>query len=196
MNRNHFKYPVLLVSAMLLAACSRGEQAANESVSALDGLADTVTSEIRKELATENMSLSRGVAGLPNAEISPTGDLIIDGKTITLDAAQQALAIEYRSRLADIAEAGAKVGLQGAELATKAMKEAVKAAVDGNTASIEQRIKADAEAVRVSAAALCDQLPALYAAQNSLAAAVPEFAPYATMDEGDIKDCHAEATKS
>lgn len=196
MKRSRLAFPALLAAALLLSACGRSQDASDEALSGLDGLADQVGSEIRKELATENMSLGRGRKDLPSAEISPSGDLIIDGKAVTLDARQRALSLDYRTRLADVAETGARVGLQGAALAGKAMKEAAKAALSGDQAGIEQRLKAQTDQVRTSALALCNQLPALYAAEQALAAAVPEFVPYADMDEDDIDDCHAEVTKS
>jgi hypothetical protein len=36
---------------------------------------------------------------------------------------------------------------------------------------------------------ICDRLPGLYKAQQDLAAALPAFQPYASMDEGDVEDC-------
>lgn len=186
----------VLTAALLLSACQKDQDASDNGLAGLDGLADQVSSEIRDELATENMSLGHGRNDLPKAEISPTGDLIIDGTTIPLDARQRALALDYRTRLAGVAESGARVGLQGAALAGKAMKEAAKAALSGDKADIEQRLKAETDQIRTSALALCDQLPALYGAEQALAAAVPEFVPYADMDENDINNCHDEVTKS
>lgn len=183
-----------LVVSLLLSACGRDSDPFEKAQGELDGLADKVAAEIREELATENISLNRGHKDLPKAEITPAGDLIIDGKTIVMDGKQRTLALEYRKRLSDVAEAGARVGMEGAELATKAMKEAAQAVLSGEQANIEERMKKDAEGIRASAAALCDQLPALRQAEQDLAAAVPEFAPYAEMDEDDINDCHAEVS--
>ena len=194
LKRNHFA--IMLAGVVLLSACGRGAEAPADEKSAFEGLADTIGNEIREGMATENISLSKGRNDLPAAEITPTGDLIINGEAITLDDKQRGLALDYRARLTDIAEAGAKVGLQGAELATAAMKEAAKAALNGNPVDVEAHMKKEAGAIRASAAALCDQLPALYRAQKDLAAAVPEFVPYATMDEGDINDCHTEVSES
>ncbi|WP_146909312.1 DUF2884 family protein [Arenimonas daejeonensis] len=181
-----------LAAAFLLSACSRDSDPQAEARGGIDGLADKVAAEVRAELATENIGLDRGHKDLPKAEITPTGDLIIDGKTVLMDEKQRALALEYRKRLSDVAEAGARVGLEGAELATKAMKEAAVAVFSGDQTSMDERMKKEAEGIRASAAALCDQLPALRQAEQDLAAAVPEFAPYADMDEDDINDCHAE----
>lgn len=184
----------LLAAAVLLSACGRESDPLAEAQGELDGLADQVAAEIRAELATENIGLNRGHKGLPKAEITPAGELIIDGKTIPLDETQRALALEYRKRVSEVAEAGARVGLEGAELATKAMKEAAQAVFSGDQTTMEERMKKEGEAIRASATELCNQLPALRQAEQDLAAAVPEFAPYAGMDEDDINDCHAETT--
>lgn len=186
----------LLASALFLSACSRGAEPLAEAEKELEGLADKVGAEVREELATENIGLNGDDKSLPKAEITPAGDLVIDGKTIALDGKQRALTLAYRERVTDVAEAGARVGMQGAELATKAMKEAAQSVFSGDKAGMEARMKEEAKAIRASAAALCDQLPALRQAEQDLAAAVPEFAPYADMDENDINDCHAEAANS
>lgn len=193
MNRFALRAPLALLAAALLAACGGAPEASKD---VLSGLADEVAADIREELATENMNLSQGHANLPDAELSPQGELIIDGKTVPLDPKQRALALAYRERLAHVAESGARVGLEGAALAGTAMKEAAKAALSGDDVDVEARILSEADAVRTSAKALCEHLPALYAAQQELAAAVPEFAPYATMEPKDYNDCHAEVAKS
>ena len=54
---------------------------------------------------------------------------------------------------------------------------------------IEQRVNAEAKKLEERAAQICDQLPALLATQQQLAAAIPEFKPYATMDQSDIDEC-------
>jgi hypothetical protein len=71
--------------------------------------------------------------------------------------------------------------------------EAIKGVFSGNPDQIEQRIEKEAEGIKGAAKQLCDRLPALKAAQDKLAAAVPEFKPYAHMDDNDVKDCHVDA---
>ena len=88
-----------------------------------------------------------------------------------------------------IAEAGIDIGVQGANLGAQAAGEAIKGIFSGNSEQIEARINAEADKIKASAAKICDQLPALMATQQQLAAAVPEFKPYAKMDQSDIDDC-------
>lgn len=150
-----------------------------------------VTDEARKEIVKENFSLN--VDGLPKAEITPEGDLLIEGKSVTTTPEQKALAKVYREELTAIAQAGIGLGVQGADLAGKAASEAIKGVFSGNPDQIEQRIEKEAEGIKSAAKQLCDRLPALKAAQDKLAAAVPEFKPYARMDDSDVKDCHVDA---
>lgn len=149
------------------------------------------TDEARKEIAKENFSIS--TEGMPKAEITPEGDLLIEGKSVTTTPEQKALAKLYREELTAIAQAGIGIGVQGADLAGKAVSEAIKGVFTGNPDQIEQRIEKEAEGIKGAAKLLCDRLPALKAAQDKLAAVVPEFRPYARMDDSDVKDCHVDA---
>lgn len=190
MNIKTFAPALLVLSALGLTACS-GDQP-TDGQSGWAGIAEQARQGIRDEMATQNLDIVQGIAGLPSAELSPQGELLIDGKKVDLTPAQRELLLAYRAQLASVAEAGADIGIQGAAVATAAMKEAAKAALEGNGAEVEQRIKAQADAVKVAARALCDRLPALLEAQRAAARAVPEFAPYANMDEKDILECQAD----
>jgi len=50
-------------------------------------------------------------------------------------------------------------------------------------------VNAEASKIEAQARKLCTLLPEMMAKQQGLAVAVPEFKPYATMDQGDIDDC-------
>jgi hypothetical protein len=145
------------------------------------------TEGAREELAKENFDLS--ASGQPKAEITPGGELLIDGKAVPLSAEQKALLIEYRGHIAKLAEAGIGIGLEGADLAGKAVSEAIKGIFTGQGDQVEKKIEAEAEGIRASAQKLCELLPAMKATQDKLAAALPEFKPYATMDQKDVEDC-------
>ena len=191
MNIKTFAPALLALSSLGLVACGGSDPAAGGK-DGWAGIAEKARDGIREEMATQNLDITQGVAGLPRAELSPQGDLVIDGKTITLTDDQRRTLLAYRTQLAGIAEAGAEVGIQGAAVATAAMKEAAKAALSGNQAEIEARIKAQTDAIKLSAQALCDRLPALLESQRAAAQLVPEFAPYANMDERDIIECNTE----
>lgn len=163
--------------------------------------------EARQELRTSNLSLNGGVHisknghgvwsddghdrdGLPKAEISPQGDLLIEGKAVALDASQRALMLDYRQRVIDIAEAGMQIGSQSADLAGKALKEGLANVFGGgDKASFEAKMDAEGKKIEAKARLLCDRMPALLAAQDKAAAAIPEFKPYARLDQSDVDDC-------
>ncbi|MBL8260866.1 MAG: hypothetical protein JNM58_00475 [Xanthomonadaceae bacterium] len=182
----------LALSAPLLGCGNDATQdPADEPKTIIGQAVKQATDEARKEIAKENFSI--GSDGMPKAEITPEGDLLIDGKSVTTTPEQKALAMAYRQELTTIAQAGIGIGVQGADLAGKAVSEAVKGVFSGNPDQIEQRIEKEAEGIKSAAKQLCDRLPALKAAQDKLAAAVPEFKPYARMDESDVKDCRVDA---
>jgi hypothetical protein len=81
------------------------------------------------------------------------------------------------------------IGVSGANLGVKAAGEALKGVFSGNTDGIEKRIDEEAGKLKAQAQALCEKLPAMMATQQALAASLPAFAPYATMDQSDIDDC-------
>jgi hypothetical protein len=124
--------------------------------------------------------------------ITPKGDLTIDGKVVALTAAQRADVLAYRGQLIGVAEQGLQIGRQGAALGLRAAGEALAMVFNGNSEpQIKDRVDAQATDIKHNAAALCQRLPALRASQQKLAAAVPEFRHYATMDQKDIDDCEA-----
>ncbi len=189
------KTPIALLSLALvlgLGACQRADD--DDKLSVLDKVTEKVEDKVRHQMATQSLKLDGG-NGLPSAELTIHGDLLIDGEKIAMTDAQRALALDYRSEVAAVAEAGAAIGMQGAELATQAMAEAARSVIDGDARSVEQRIEGKADAIRASAKALCDRLPGLLAAQAALAAAVPEFAPYADADKDMVSDCRKETAE-
>lgn len=174
-----------LALSLALAGCGDVGETVSQQLAAQAG---KVTRDIRAEMSTKNLGV--GVAhGLPKAEITPEGDLLIDGKSLSLDAAQRELALAYRGHVAEIAAAGAEVGLQGAALATGAMSGAVAAALAGDGEAFGKKMEAEGEKIRAAAAKLCDRVPALLAAQAALAEAVPEFKPYAERSGIEIDGC-------
>lgn len=145
------------------------------------------TDKARKELAQGNINISNDQSD--RAEITPQGELLINGKTVTTTASQRALLLDYRKQVEAIAGAGMDIGVTGANLGVKAAGEALKGIFSGDTNGIEERVNAEASKIEAQAKQLCTLLPGMMAKQQALAAAVPEFKPYATMDQSDIDDC-------
>lgn len=187
-----------LLGSLVLAGCSQPATTAQAdgdapTASAERGIISKAINEAiveaRREIREGNISVSGDGKHGAKAEITPQGDLLIDGRKVELTPAQRALLLEHRSRIAAVAEAGMRIGLESADLATTAMKEAVVGALTGNTGTVEARVEAEAAKIKTAALALCSHLPALMASQQKLAAELPEFTPYATMTQDDIDDC-------
>ena len=200
-----------------LAACSTDSKpapasdsaaAADEPRTALGRTVANALEEARQEMATENISVSgdmdiqvgdthinrdrpRDAEGnpLPKAEISPEGDLLIDGKAVAVTPEQRTMLLDYRSHILDVVSTGMTLGAKGADLGMEAAGGAIKSIFTGEMEAFEQRIEAQAAAIETEALKICDRLPAMLASQQALAASLPEFRPYATMTEADIDDC-------
>lgn len=155
-------------------------------------LAKTISDAVRK-MDNENITLRSDDGATRKAEITPGGDLIIDGKQVALNDSQRRLLLDYRARVADIAQAGAAVGAAGADLAGKAVTEAIGSIFSGNPDDVGKRVEAQAQGIKDAARQLCDKVPALREAQRKAVAAIPEFAPFAKMDgHNDDDKCHEE----
>lgn len=208
MNRHKLSTLVLLAACMPLAACgnSPADDAAREAERAASALGDEMSGierEVREELATGNIDFGgdhhtgNGDGNHESgAEITPEGDLLIDGELVEVDPAERAMLLAYRKQITDVALAGAKIGLQGAELATTAMGEAFRGILSGETEQIEARIEAEAAKIQAQVATLCDKLPPLLETQQALAASIPELEPYATMTQDDVDQCYDESEES
>ncbi|HEY0662641.1 MAG TPA: DUF2884 family protein [Lysobacter sp.] len=184
----------LLGSMSMLVACGANRapdaeaSAKQEEKTIISQAVTEAITEARQEINQGNITISEH--DLPKAEITPKGDLLISGRAVAITPAQRTLLLEHRGHVIAIAESGMEIGAQGADLATKAMGEALKGVFTGKSEQeIEKSVEAEASEIKAAAAKLCDRLPAMMASQQALAAALPEFKPYATMDQSDIDDC-------
>ncbi len=186
--------PALLLALPLAACGSRDEarhsgstDAAGNEATALGRTVREATDKARREMASSNLKVSTD--GQPLAEITREGRLLIDGKDVQTTPAQRTQLLAYRDQVHGIALAGMDVGVAGANLGAQAAGEAVKGIFSGKTDEIESRINAEADKLKAEADKICQRMPALLAAQRDLAASLPAFAPYATMDQSDVDDC-------
>jgi hypothetical protein len=162
--------------------------------------------QAKQELATKNIEINHVAVHIhgnhhddddhdsddtrPKAEITPRGDLLIAGKKVAATPAQQTLLMSYRQQIIGVAEAGMDIGSRGADLGISAAKQAVWGALSGKSdKDIDAAIKPQTDKIEAAAAQLCKRMPDLLAAQQKLAAEMPEFRPYATMQQKDIDDC-------
>lgn len=222
---HRFAFLACLAIAPLLVACdadratapepASSQPAGNEPRTALGRTIDEALREAREEIATENIGIGGNtdihIGGasissrkpvdadgnpLPEAEISPAGDLLIGGKAVDISPAQRELLLAYRGHVVSLVEAGMAIGVKGADLGMHAAGEALKSVFSGETTDFEQRIEAEAAELEAEAMQLCDLLPAMLQTQHRLAADLEAFRPYATMTAEDIDDCRSDAGNS
>ena len=207
---------IALALMLPLAACGQSGQAdsppavadsapqaaasvSEKTSSVISGSIQKAMAKAKRELATRNIDVNSVHIGgsrhsdkdaRPKAEITPQGDLLIAGRKVAATPAQQTLLLEYRKQIVRIAEAGIDIGTQGADLGINAAREALWGAFSGKSdKDIEAAIKPQTDKIQAAAAKLCLRLPGLLSAQQQLATAMPEFLPYATMQQKDIDDC-------
>jgi hypothetical protein len=199
MNANRQLAPFAFLLATLVAAgCNRTDStsapanAGAQDASTSGGMFTGLASEAQKKIAEENLSIGNDSPSLPKAELTPQGDLLIGGNKVAVTAEQHALLVRHREILEKVASDGVAVGMEGANLAGKAISNAFSSALSGDSANTKARIESDASNIKSSARQLCAELPLLLDSQEKLAAALPEFRPYARMTEANVKDCHSD----
>ncbi|WP_434211982.1 DUF2884 family protein [[Pseudomonas] boreopolis] len=173
----HRLVPLLVLTVALATACNQSETA---RVQSKDG---------GHSILFRDGSLVLDADGLPSATITASGDLLIDGKAVTLTDAQRQLALDYRSQLGAIAQQGVEIGKQGGLLGVQAAGDALKGVLSGDTNKIGEKVEAQADRIKEQALKICDHLDRLKAAQDALAVQVPAFKPYAHLDTDSATDC-------
>ncbi len=141
------------------------------------------------KISANGKSVTLRVDGLPNAQITATGDLSIGGKAVAVNASQRALLQSYHREMNAMTADGIAIGKQGAALAGKAVTEAIKGAISGNADDVDNKVEAEAQKIKQQALQLCQRLATVKASQDALAASLPEFKPYATMEQSDVDGC-------
>ncbi len=198
MNANRQLAPVALLLATLVAAgCNRTDStsaptSAGTQPASSGGMFAGLASEAQKKIAEQNLSIGNDSSSLPKAELTPQGDLLIAGNKVAVTPELHALLVRHRELLERVAVAGVQVGMQGVDLAGKAIGNAISGAISGDNTAAQSRIDTDAAKIKVTARQLCEELPALLDSQQKLAAALPEFRPYASMTTDNVKDCHSD----
>jgi hypothetical protein len=201
MNRKHIAALVLALSPLAAQATVHDEVASD-----LDQARQEVRTEMAQERAkldSENLSLdglhfgkddrreARERRNRPKGEITPAGDLLIDGKAVAVDAAQRRQLLDYRTQVIRIAKTGIDAGEHAAMVAIDLTNVSLfHLIVGGLTGSLERRVEASVKRdIEPAVLQICRQLPQLRDSQQALAASVPEFRPYATLDDEDLEDC-------
>ena len=203
MNLKHTAVLLVVLSPFAAhAGTVRGEVAQDLQDARAEVRADLA--QERAKLDSENLSLGDSLHfgrddkrkaarhdALPKGEITPQGDLLVDGKAVAIDAGQRRQLLDYRTQVIGLARTGIDAGERAAMLAIDATDVGMfRLVIGAMTGSLERRVKATVvREIQPAVLQICRGLPPLRDSQQALAASVPEFKPYATLEQDDIDDC-------
>ncbi len=205
---------IALLAALLPLGAQAGGSASSETRSEIKREMADARKEIHAEMAkarveldSENLSLDTSLQfgkngkrksvdkdSLPTAQITPQGDFLIDDKAVAIDARQRQQLLDYRGQVIELA----KVGIDGGEKAAMAALDATDVSlfrliVGGLSGSLERRVEATVKQhVEPLVRQICHRLPQVLESQQQLAASLPQFKPYASLERDDIDDCERE----
>jgi hypothetical protein len=127
-----------------------------------------------------------------NARISASGELEIAGKPVQVSPAQRQLLQGYHADAVKLQKDGIATGAAGLSTGIHALGAVAAGLASGDPDSIDAKVNAKADKVEALARLVCEDLSRLYADQGKLTGAIPEFAPYATIESRDVSDCHTD----
>jgi hypothetical protein len=127
--------------------------------------------------------------GLADAVVEASGTLSIAGTPVAVNAGQAQIAARYFASALALRNDAIKTGAAGASTAATAIASVAVGLASGNPDSIDAKVNASASKVEAAANRVCADLQALTQAQNDLAAALPQFKPYATIAAHEANDC-------
>lgn len=173
-----FLLPLLLAPA--LAACSSG------------GHDSRSTSAFQHLSIADNGDVIAYAHDGGKARISAAGELEIAGKPVPVTPAQRQLLQGYHADAVKLQKDGIATGAAGLSTGIHALGAVATGLASGNPDSIDAKVNAKADKVEALARAVCEDLARLYTDQGKLTAAVPAFAPYATIESHDVSECHTD----
>jgi hypothetical protein len=130
--------------------------------------------------------------GQGEAIIGISGSLNIGGKPVALDAVQTQIAVRYFTRAQVLRNDAIKTGAAGVSTAATAIVSVAQGLSSGDTDSIDAKVNASAAKVEAAANRVCEDAQELAKVQDELAAALPAFKPYATIQMQDIDNCKSD----
>ena len=165
------KMSILLALCAATAACSHGD------------------SEFQHLSVLDDTHVAVHAPGLADAVVTASGALSIAGTPVTVDAAQAQIAARYFASALALRSDAMKTGAAGASTAATAIASVAVGLASGNPDSIDAKVNASAAKVEAAADRVCADVQALTQAQNELAAALPQFKPYATIAAHEANNC-------
>jgi hypothetical protein len=121
----------------------------------------------------------------PAARVTAGGDLAIDGKPVPVTPVQRSALAQYDREFTAIQQAGHAIGRAGHRLSAGIDQETAHA----GSAAASGAARRDVAGFSTSLTGLCDQVAALVALQDSIAATLPAFRPYAVLTQDKVRAC-------
>jgi len=121
----------------------------------------------------------------PAARVTPAGDLAIGGKAVRATPAQRSALAQYDRQFTAIQQAGHAIGKAGQRMSASIDHETAHA---GSSAAVGA-VHRDVAGFSTSLAGLCNQVAVLVALQDSIAATLPAFRPYAVLTQDKVRAC-------
>ncbi|WP_156911545.1 hypothetical protein [Luteimonas sp. J29] len=213
LRRTPARIAVLLAAALAAtaAAATAAPQSINEEIRAdMQEARREIRVEFaaaRAELADGNLELNQSMPvgrrkaeakdSPPKGEITPAGDLLVDGRAVQVDADQRRQLQAYRAEVIELALLGIDAGERAAEAAIDAVDHGLfRLMFDAVTGRLERRVERTVKrTLAPQIQQICHRLPDLLESQQRLADSVPAFRPYATLRQRDVEDCNREVRR-
>jgi len=164
---------LLLAATMYLGACSSSDDEGS----------------VLTHFGLDNGVLVVHARDATDATIDATGRLTIAGKSISTTPEQKILLQRYYVVALAVREQAFTTAKAGIATGAQAITSVAKGLANGDPDTIDKEIDAKAAKVDAAATQLCKALAEARIAQESLAAALPQFRPYATISAHEIAHC-------
>jgi hypothetical protein len=165
-----------LVLGTLLAGCSNGSLDSGSTV--------IVNGDI---VIRGDRVMLHGAGGI-EGNLDAAGNLVIDGRTVTVDASQREQLQRYYQGARSVREHGIATGKAGAAVAMQSLKTAAAYVTGGNGEQADADLNSTTSRIDQEASNICLDLQQVMAAQGSLATSLGSFKPFADIVHGD-DDC-------
>ncbi|HET8940441.1 MAG TPA: DUF2884 family protein [Rudaea sp.] len=162
-----------LTLTLLVAACGDNDSSVFRHISVLD--------HSRIAVHAHNAA---------DAIVTANGDLSIAGNNVVLTAEQRGLLQHYFAAVIALQADAIATGKAGAQTATTALGSVVSGLANGDPDKIGDDIEKQADEVDVAATKVCADLSAIQTNQDAIAAQLPAFKPYASIEAKQALECN------
>lgn len=149
-------------------------------------------SSVFQHISIHDGSIAVHARNAPDAIVTPAGDLNIAGKAIALTPDQRVLLQQYYTQVMAVRDDGIATGKAGAAMAGHAIGSVASGFAHGNPDSIGPAIETRAKGIEAKAMAVCNDVAALRAKQDTIASSLPAFKPYASIEASEVSDCRSQ----